>query len=609
MRTGKYRKVQFSIALIVLILLEIAVVVFLFIFLRYRENSRLHKTNNVTSSTFIDTLYQNLQNLNYVNHRNAAIIDILGPDISFDTYQHTLQLQFDSAADEVEAYEFIANVNQDGIDAFDEFCSAKVKKDCYLKQLNTTVTPLLSPTSSFESVKLDRSIYHPLVHVYPLSARFPFINNLIGLDITSRSEGIIEIEQFDSNGITSRLGLVAPSSNPYGSYGVALGYPTVSPLNTSIPTGYSALVIRLETIINKTLIANLFDRRNVYMTMFDVTEDGYTNVMSNNISLLYKENLKQYHNVWQPHDIIEYSVTKDLTFLNRSYKFYFDYTPHYQSSLRNSLTYVIPIIIIAACLLLDLIVLLIWNVRRRKLQILDGARANQMLSYVNHEINNPLNVIKGMVDNTLFRLDELPTPIEEYRSDLTVVARTCEFLEHIVSDILILQKLEEDILVVHPEVCNMHTILLDIIESVSQKKEENKAVDLKIECDTDLIVTADVFRLKQIMFNLVTNALKYTKQGSILIQACRNDHGVIITVKDTGIGISDKDKLSIFKPHEQKNIKDIGRHGQYGLGLYLVKILSMRMGWTVGFDSVFGEGSTFWVQIPIDNSSDIEQNM
>lgn len=606
MPAGKHKTVQISIILIVLALLQVGTVIFLFIFLRHQENSRVHQRYNVTSTSFTDTLLKQLQNLNFVNLRNAAFLDILGGNVSYDNYVHSLQLEFDLAADAVEAYEFIAIVEQNSINAFNSFCSLHVKKGCYLKELNTTVNSKLTATSVFEPALLDRNIYHPLVHIYPLSTQYPFIDNLIGFDLTTRSEGKIEIQQFDSNGITSRLSLVAPSQNPYGSYGVGLGHPTFSPLNSSISTGYAALIIRLETIIKKTLISLQFERQNVDVTMFDITADGYTNVVSNNISLLYKEKSKQYSNVWQPDDVMKYSDTIDLVFLNRSYKFYFHYSSQYEKSLRNVLTIVIPCIIIAVCVLFDLVLALLWLNRRHKRHMLDGARANQMLSYVNHEINNPLNVIKGMVDNTLCRLDEKPTPIEEYRSDLTVVARTCEFLEHIVSDILILQKLEDDVLVINPEVCQMRSVLSDIEEAISQKKEENKNVRVWTECEDDLYLTVDIFRLKQIILNLVTNAMKYTKQGSIVVKVERTTSSAVITVKDTGIGISDKHRILIFQPHEQKDIRDIGRHGQYGLGLYLVRILSVRMGWKVGFESVLGEGSTFWVEIPDDNNSDIE---
>jgi signal transduction histidine kinase len=216
-------------------------------------------------------------------------------------------------------------------------------------------------------------------------------------------------------------------------------------------------------------------------------------------------------------------------------------------------------------------------------------------------MRNPLNIIRGMVDYTLRTLDDQPTPIEVCRSDLIVVVRTCDFVEHIVSDILALQKLEENDLELEIQPCDIKNVLEDIEESVvAQKVEENKRVVLHMQCNDHIVLNTDEFRLKQVILNLLTNAMKYTKVGTIIVEATmENLETVLSTVKDTGIGIAEDKKHLIFQAHLHNDIRKIGRHGSYGLGLYLVHALSRRMSWTVGFESVLGIGSTFWVRIPM----------
>ncbi|KAG5187372.1 histidine kinase-like ATPase, partial [Tribonema minus] len=222
--------------------------------------------------------------------------------------------------------------------------------------------------------------------------------------------------------------------------------------------------------------------------------------------------------------------------------------------------------------------------------------ANSMLSYVNHEVRNPLNVIKGMVEYTLLTLEQcaLPPELGTCVADLTVASRACDFLEHIVSDILVLQRLEAGALVLNPHPHRVSDIVEDMREAVRHKMEEKKNVVLIIECPTDITAVVDAFRLKQILLNFLSNSMKYTDQGSITVRVTKHDSGEItIGVLDTGSGIPETHQKLIFQAHVQLDADDVGRHGSHGLGLYLVSMLAQRMNWTVGFHSTVGVGSHF----------------
>lgn len=587
-------------ATLCVLLAQVATVTYLFISLRRRENHYVRQVNTRVSDNFVRVLNDQFSNLNFLNNRNAALFNLVGAELSFDDYLKALQTPLDSSFPEVEAYEFIPRIAQANVAAFNRFCASNISSSCYLKELNTTITPVLNTTSVFQPVALNRTFYYPILYLYPISTKYAFINNLMGFDHLSRKEGVDLVSQFSTGAnstVTRQTRVVVPSANPYGSYGVLVAQSVYSGQDPTLLTGYSVLVLRLATIIDRAFITSAFSRQNVEVSMFDATQDGITEVVANNVTLLYKENKASYRNVWQPSEIHRYSTTKRIDFLNRSYLFFFTFTHKYEKSLRSHLPLAIPLVILGGFILLNSIILLLRHVYKQRLSQIDGVRANQMLAYTNHELRNPLNIIRGIVDYTLRNLDE---PRDVYRSDLTVVVRTCDFLEHIVSDILVLQLLEEDRLTLDTKPCQLKLVFADIMGSTVQKMEENKKVKLYMECDDDITVMADEFRLKQVILNLLTNSIKYTKEGLITVKAASEpeSNSVLITVTDTGIGISEGKKHMIFKLHLQTDVKEIGRHGSYGMGLYLVRILAKRMGWTVGFATTFGQGSTFWVRIP-----------
>lgn len=598
-----FRQGWLSIVSICVVLVQIAVVTVLFIYLKHDENRHVRSVNARTSARFVNVMNEQLQNLYFLNHRNAELFRLNGPEISFDNYVLSLQLPLDQSSAEVEAYEFIPRIAQADVAAFNHFCSTQINPTCFLKELNRTVTPILNTQSVFQPVTLNRTYYYPILYIYPISTEYAFVNNIQGFDHLSRKEGVDIVSQFSpgaTSTVTRQAHVVVPTANPYASYGVLIAQSVYSNENATHLTGYAVMVIRLATIIEKSLSISSFTHSNVQISMFDATIDGITEIAANNLTILYKENTQNYHNVWQPSDVHKFSNKGNVEFLNRQYVFFFTYSRQYEQGLRTQLPLIVPIVMIGVFCMLNLIAVLLIYLYRQRLSHLDGARAKQMLAYTSHEIRNPLNVIKGIVDYTLRTIDQIPTPVGICRADLTIVARTCDFLEHIVSDILVLQLLEENRLTLDIKPCHLKKVFDDIMESTVQKMEENKRVTLHMECTDQIVLQADEFRLKQVILNLLTNSIKYTTVGSITVKAEveHESDSVLITVKDTGVGIAENRKHLIFQVQKQTDVKEIGRHGSYGMGLYLVRILSKRMSWAIGFESKLGDGSTFWVRIP-----------
>jgi signal transduction histidine kinase len=219
-----------------------------------------------------------------------------------------------------------------------------------------------------------------------------------------------------------------------------------------------------------------------------------------------------------------------------------------------------------------------------------------MLKYCGHEFNNPLNVIHHLVMYTADSLRKCPTEthISTAVSDLDIASSQCQHLEHIVADIMVIQKLEEGRIRLHPELCYIKTIVSELQSSL-QTEQIKPAVQLLFEYEEHLTLLADAARLRQILLNYLTNAAKFTVSGHIVLRVRQEQECTLFEVEDTGCGIADARKAKIFAP-----VGSAYRHRGSGLGLYLVSMLSRAMGGTVGFISAAAQGSTFWLRLPND---------
>jgi signal transduction histidine kinase len=598
--------------MMVILFFQVAFNVCIYYFLFYKNVHNVAAKEESASIIIVNYLASKIENVEFLNRRNAIIMGLIGPYVSFADFKKMLQLNHDPSADNIEAYEFIPKLNSSDISVFNAYCNLKIVSGCFLKELKVNATVTGDPNSfKAVTVDIDRN-YYPVLYIYPLSEEISYMKNLIGLDLGSFPVGLDIVTQLAvSNGtnshVTRRAQLVVPSSNP-NAYGILIGIAVTD--EQSLLLGYTTVVIRVETILDRAVESTQYVTRDeVAIAIFDTTEDGVVNILANNVSLLYREEeLKSntpFRNTWFETDIAQYDVKKNLLFLNRNYVIYFDYS---RKILKYSNAIVVSIIVCCIFVLIDIIILAVLFLRtsrRKRLRaIRETTRAHQMLSYCNHEIRNPLNIVKSMVDYTLQNLinawknSEVAPPLDTCISDLTVASRACDFMEHIVSDVLVLQRLEDDMLTLNPSVCKLIDVLEEIKHSISQKIDENKSITLTINCPDTLYLFMDEYRFKQILLNLLSNAFKYTTEGFIDIIVELETECVVVSVKDTGRGIRDKYKPLIFEAHAQINPNDISRYGSFGLGLYLVRTLSHRMEWQVGFHSIENVGSTFWCKIP-----------
>ena len=226
-------------------------------------------------------------------------------------------------------------------------------------------------------------------------------------------------------------------------------------------------------------------------------------------------------------------------------------------------------------------------------QAANKAKSN-FLSTMSHELRTPMNGIIGMA--SLLTSTDLD---EEQRECAEIILTSADSLLGIISDILDISKIEAGKL--EFEHIPFHPVaILNDIDQIFSFQAHEKGLDFScmFEPEIDLTVIGDPGRLKQILINLVNNAVKFTKQGEIKIGArhageTESHIAVEFSVSDTGIGIPENAQSRLFETFLQADSSTTRKYGGTGLGLAICKQLVNLMDGTIGFESVVGQGSTF----------------
>nr|AGS52972.1 sensory box histidine kinase/response regulator [uncultured bacterium contig00030] len=218
----------------------------------------------------------------------------------------------------------------------------------------------------------------------------------------------------------------------------------------------------------------------------------------------------------------------------------------------------------------------------------------RFLANTSHEIRTPMNAIIGMAE---LLLSEKLTPTQlRHVQNIHISANA---LLDIVNDILDISKLEAGKLNLVPEHYNINA-LLDNVDSMVQflLRDKNIAYTMNIEGQLPKCLYGDEVRLKQILLNLLNNAIKFTNEGYVKMNIKVTDTNLDFDISDTGIGIKEEDIPNLFETFTQVDTyKNRSKEGT-GLGLSIVKSLVEMMGGAITVESIYGKGSTFHVQIP-----------
>ena len=228
----------------------------------------------------------------------------------------------------------------------------------------------------------------------------------------------------------------------------------------------------------------------------------------------------------------------------------------------------------------------------------------RFLANVSHEIRTPLNAILG------FSRLALNARCPERRQDyLRQINSSADLLLKLINDILDFSRMEAAKLPLENVPIDLRELVEEAVWMVSEQADI-KGLELILDFDWDLPwrVRGDSLRLRQILNNLLTNAVKFTESGEVVLQVSRPDpmglsNRYLFEVRDTGIGIAEEDMLGLFEPFVQVHGSQIGRFGGTGLGLAISRRLVERMGGRIEVESCPGHGTCFRVQLDLQPDS------
>lgn len=224
-----------------------------------------------------------------------------------------------------------------------------------------------------------------------------------------------------------------------------------------------------------------------------------------------------------------------------------------------------------------------------------AAVKTRFLANMSHELRTPLTVIQGYAEQLTASVQA-----DEQSRQIRALRDHSDFLLHIVNDILDSAKIEEGKLAINPEVFPLQQLLTEL-QQACQPMAERKGLRFELDLKKGLPewVYSDSLRLRQILLNLLSNALKFTKQGFVRLTIRHEKPQLIIEVTDSGPGISAEQQVRIFEAFEQADVSTTRQFGGTGLGLFISRRLAELLGASLSLHSTLGFGSCFALHLPL----------
>lgn len=225
---------------------------------------------------------------------------------------------------------------------------------------------------------------------------------------------------------------------------------------------------------------------------------------------------------------------------------------------------------------------------------------DEFISMASHELRTPITVIRGYLE--MIETDNQSTLSKDSKEYLSIVNISTERLNTLIEDLLDVSRIEQGRLKMSVQSMNIWPIIEDTVKELKIQADA-KGLALSCSLDGSDFINADKDRLKQVLINIIGNSIKYTPSGSVEVKAINRDKKIAIFIKDTGIGMSAKEREGLFnKFYRVKNKKTVDIGGT-GLGLWITKQIVELMEGTISIDSMEGVGTQVTLEFPLINKT------
>lgn len=244
----------------------------------------------------------------------------------------------------------------------------------------------------------------------------------------------------------------------------------------------------------------------------------------------------------------------------------------------------------------------ITHLLEAKFKAEEASRSKSLfLSSMSHELRTPLNAILGF--SQLIKMKSKDEITKEYNQE---ILQSGKHLLELINEVLDLAKIESGKLDLSIDSCNLKAIVEFCLVMVKPSADE-KSIQVKNKIDSllDVKINVDEKRFKQVLLNILSNAIKYNKEkGSLTIDYSINNNEMLqLSIADTGKGIAEHQQVNIFEPFNRAGEEGSSVSGS-GLGLVITKNLIEKMNGSIGFESTVNEGSCFWIKVPLSTNCD-----